>query len=70
MSESKTCGSCFYCVTEEGSPYYCALRDLYYFITPNDKACASYTPDRRGMLHAALIKEIERSIGGKVKRLI
>ena len=45
MSESKTCGDCLWCIKEEGPPYYCAMRDLYYFVTPKDKACEEYRPD-------------------------
>ena len=61
MSESKTCGNCFYCVTEEGPPYYCAMRDLYYFVTTKDKACPSYLPDTRGAFRRALEREIEKA---------
>lgn len=46
MSESKVCDTCIYCVKYEGPPYYCALMDLYYFVTPNDKACNAYVFDR------------------------
>lgn len=47
MSESKNCGNCLYCVKQEGPPYYCAIRDLYYFITPNDKACEDYQEEQK-----------------------
>lgn len=56
MSESKTCGTCIRCVKHEGPPYYCAARDLYYFVTPNDKACADYVPD------AAEVKQEEKPV--------
>ena len=42
MSGEKTCSSCVYCVTEEGPPFFCALRDLYYFVLPKDKACGEF----------------------------
>lgn len=45
MSENKTCGECLWCIKEEGPPYYCALRDLYYLVTPNDKACEWFSPE-------------------------
>jgi hypothetical protein len=70
MSESKTCGNCLCCVKEEGPPYYCAQKDLYYLVTLNDKACADYAPDTPEELKTALIKELEKSIGGKIKRMI
>lgn len=36
------CGNCQWLVTEEGKPYYCALRDLYTFRDVQDNACDEY----------------------------
>lgn len=36
----RVCGSCAYLVTEEGEPYYCAIKDLYTEARADDKACA------------------------------
>ena len=44
----KTCGSCVYCITEEGEPYYCAMQDLYTFVKVSDDACRDYTPMKKG----------------------
>lgn len=44
----KTCGSCDYCITEEGEPFYCAMQDLYTFVKLSDKACPDYIPTKKG----------------------
>jgi hypothetical protein len=36
------CGNCHWLVTNEGKPYYCALRDLYTFRDVQDDACSEY----------------------------
>jgi len=36
------CGNCQWLVTEEGKPYYCALRDLYTIRDKQDNACDEY----------------------------
>lgn len=36
------CGECHWLVTEEGKPYYCALRDFYTFRDEQDDACDEY----------------------------
>jgi hypothetical protein len=36
------CGECHWLVTNEGKPYYCALRDLYTFRDEQDNACDEY----------------------------
>ena len=36
------CGNCQWLVTEEGKPYYCALRDLYTFRDVQDNSCDEY----------------------------
>ena len=41
MPEPK-CGNCVYLVTEEGEPYYCAIRDLYTFRDMDDEACEDW----------------------------
>ena len=46
QTKEHTCGECIYCVKAEGPPYYCAVRDLYYFVTPNDKACEDFVEDK------------------------
>ena len=42
QQKPKTCGSCAYCITEEGEPFYCAMQDLYTFVKLSDKACPDY----------------------------
>lgn len=37
------CGNCAYFITDEGEPYYCAIKDLYTFCKPSDKACWEFT---------------------------
>ena len=37
---SRRCSDCLYCVKDEGEPYYCAIRDLFYFVDADDEACA------------------------------
>lgn len=44
----KMCGSCAYCITEEGKPYYCAMQNLYTFVRLSDNACPDYTPTKKG----------------------
>lgn len=39
----RVCGNCAYLVTEEGEPYYCAIKDLYAFRKPSDNACWEFT---------------------------
>lgn len=46
----KTCGSCAYCITEEGEPFYCAMQDLYTFVKLNDAACLDFVSKERGDL--------------------
>ena len=36
------CGQCHWLVTEEGKPYYCAIKDLYTFRDVLDEACEEY----------------------------
>ena len=36
------CGECQWLVTEEGKPYYCALRDLYTICNEQDETCDEY----------------------------
>lgn len=36
------CGQCHWLVTNEGKPYYCALRDLYTIRDEQDNACEEY----------------------------
>lgn len=43
MDKQPTCGSCAYCITEEGEPYYCAIQDLYTLVKTSDKACTDFT---------------------------
>lgn len=38
----RRCGACIYCVKDDGEPYYCAIRDLYYFVNENDKPCSRF----------------------------
>lgn len=36
----KTCGNCIYMLDDsDGSKPYCAIRDLYYVVTPGTIAC-------------------------------
>ncbi len=44
----RKCGSCAYCITEEGDPYYCAMQDLYTFVKVSDDACRDYIPIKKG----------------------
>lgn len=46
----KTCGNCVYIVDEDGEPY-CAIRDLYYFVTPGTVACDDWREDNGNALH-------------------
>ncbi len=46
--EPKTCGSCAYCITEEGAPFYCAVQELYTFVKLNDNACPDFVPKKKG----------------------
>ena len=36
------CGDCAYLITSDGEPYYCAMRDLYYFCEADDVACEDF----------------------------
>lgn len=62
MSENKICGNCIYCVTHEGPPYYCALRDLYYLVSSCNQACADYVPAEpvEETIAALLNKELKK----------
>lgn len=42
MRDKNTCGNCCFCIKEEGEPYFCALRDLYYLVRAEDKACEEF----------------------------
>ncbi len=46
METDKRCGDCRWCMKDEGEPYYCLKKDLYTFVTPNDKACEEF--DEKG----------------------
>lgn len=37
-----TCQDCAYIVTDEGEPYYCAMKDLYTFVGKDDVACSEF----------------------------
>ena len=37
------CGSCAYLITEEGEPYYCAIKDPYTFVKADDNVCWEFT---------------------------
>ena len=39
---SRRCSDCLYCVKDEGEPYYCAIRDLFYFVDADSEACADF----------------------------
>lgn len=43
----RVCGNCAYLVTKEGEPYYCAIKDLYTFRKPGDKACREFTLSKK-----------------------
>jgi hypothetical protein len=36
------CGDCVFLITEDGEPYYCAIRDLYTLRNASDKACCEF----------------------------
>jgi hypothetical protein len=36
------CGDCAFLITEDGEPYYCAIRDLYTLREVSDKACGEF----------------------------
>ncbi len=36
------CGDCVFLITEDGEPYYCAIRDLYTLREASDKACGEF----------------------------
>lgn len=38
----RTCGTCYWCCKEEGTPYYCLMRDLYYFVEEDKRACGEW----------------------------
>jgi hypothetical protein len=41
MADNK-CGDCAFLITEDGEPYYCAIRDLYTLRNVSDKACGEF----------------------------
>ena len=41
MADDK-CGNCAFLITEDGEPYYCAIRDLYTLREANEKACGEF----------------------------
>ena len=41
MMDNK-CGDCAFLITEDGEPYYCAIRDLYTLREASDKACGEF----------------------------
>ncbi len=41
MADNK-CGDCTFLITEDGEPYYCAIRDLYTLRNVSDKACGEF----------------------------
>jgi hypothetical protein len=41
MADNK-CGDCAFLITEDGEPYYCAIRDLYTLREASDKACGEF----------------------------
>lgn len=48
----KTCGNCVYMLDDgDGSEPYCAIRNLYYFVTPGTVACEDYREDNGNALH-------------------
>lgn len=47
----KRCGDCLWCIKDEGEPYYCVMRDLYYFVTLNDKACQDFQEVEKTLLN-------------------
>lgn len=51
MENNKRCGDCRWCMKDEGEPYYCVMRDLYYFVTPNDKACQDFVEVEKTLLN-------------------
>ena len=38
----KTCGNCLFLVTDDGKPYYCAIKDLYTCREETDSACEEW----------------------------
>ena len=48
----KTCGNCVYMLDDgDGSELYCAIRDLYYVVTPGTGACDDWREDNGNALH-------------------
>lgn len=50
----KTCGNCQFILYDDdgdGSEPYCAIRNLYYFVTPGTVACEDYREDNGNTLH-------------------
>ena len=39
---NNTCVNCIYCVTDDGEPYYCAIKDLYTFVETGQTACEKF----------------------------
>ena len=47
-NESKArCGECACLITDDGEPFYCAIRDLYTFRSKDDAACSDYVRETR-----------------------
>jgi hypothetical protein len=36
------CGDCAFLITEDGEPYYCAIRDLYTLREASNEACGEF----------------------------
>lgn len=50
----KTCGNCQFILYDDdgdGSKPYCAIRDLYYVVTPGMVACDDWREDNGNLLH-------------------
>lgn len=47
MEDKPTCASCVCFITEDGKPFYCAARDLYTLVEPDDEACDEYAGCRK-----------------------
>lgn len=48
----KNCGNCVYMLDDgDGSKPYCAIRDLYYVVTPGMVACDDWREDNGNLLH-------------------
>lgn len=57
----KTCGNCVYILyDDDGSAPYCAIKDLYTDVDPQDRACDAWA----GMANKEHLQELKNSIRG------